>query len=298
MNDTASSLNPQADVPAQGRRSNAQRMLWAFIRNRAAVAGMVLAAVVIAMAVLAPWLAPHNPVRQSAVNRLKPPGAEYTLGTDRYGRDVMSRVLWGSRVSLQVGVGAVVLAIVLGVPMGVVAGYKGGRYDQLLMRLADVLLSFPTLVLGLIILALLGPGLWKMILTIGIVIAPKFARMARGPTMALRETEFVMAARANGSSDVRIMVVHIMPNVIGDVMVVSTLWLATAIRTEANLSFLGLGVAPPTPSWGNMVREGIDFLGTAPWLAIVPAVAIFVAILAFNMIGDGFRDVADPRAHG
>jgi len=254
--------------------------------------------VVIAMAVLAPWLAPHNPVRQSAVNRLKPPGAEYTLGTDRYGRDVMSRVLWGSRVSLQVGVGAVVLAIVLGVPMGVVAGYKGGRYDQLLMRLADVLLSFPTLVLGLIILALLGPGLWKMILTIGIVIAPKFARMARGPTMALRETEFVMAARANGSSDLRIMVVHIMPNVIGDVMVVSTLWLATAIRTEANLSFLGLGVAPPTPSWGNMVREGIDFLGTAPWLAIVPAVAIFVAILAFNMIGDGFRDVADPRAHG
>ena len=298
MTDSAYSLNPQADVPAYGRRSNAQRMLRAFIRNRAAVAGMVLAAVVIAMAVLAPWLAPHNPVRQSAVNRLKPPGAEYTLGTDRYGRDVMSRVLWGSRVSLQVGVGAVVLAIVLGVPMGVVAGYKGGRYDQLLMRLADVLLSFPTLVLGLIILALLGPGLWKMILTIGIVIAPKFARMARGPTMALRETEFVMAARANGSSDLRIMVVHIMPNVIGDVMVVSTLWLATAIRTEANLSFLGLGVAPPTPSWGNMVREGIDFLGTAPWLAIVPAVAIFVAILAFNMIGDGFRDVADPRAHG
>jgi len=298
MTDTAYSLNPQADVPAHGRRSNAQRMLRAFIRNRAAVAGMVLAAVVVAMAVLAPWLAPHNPVRQSAVNRLKPPGPEYTLGTDRYGRDVMSRVLWGSRVSLQVGVGAVVLAIVLGVPMGVVAGYKGGRYDQLLMRLADVLLSFPTLVLGLIILALLGPGLWKMILTIGIVIAPKFARMARGPTMSLRETEFVMAARANGSSDLRIMVVHIMPNVIGDVMVVSTLWLATAIRTEANLSFLGLGVAPPTPSWGNMVREGIDFLGTAPWLAIVPAVAIFVAILAFNMIGDGFRDVADPRAHG
>ena len=298
MTDTSSSLNPHGDRPATGRRSNAQRMLGAFIRNRAAAAGMVLAAVVVAMAVLAPWLAPHNPVRQSAVNRLKPPGTEYTLGTDRYGRDVMSRVLWGSRVSLQVGVGSVVLAIVLGVPMGVIAGYKGGRYDQFLMRFADVLLSFPTLVLGLIILALLGPGLWKMILTIGIVFTPKFARMARGPTMALRETEFVMAARANGSSDLRIMAVHILPNVIGDVMVVSTLWLATAIRTEANLSFLGLGVAPPTPSWGNMVREGIDFMGTAPWLAIVPAVAIFVAILAFNMIGDGFRDVADPRAHG
>jgi len=297
MTDTAASP-AQADRPVQGRRSNTQRMLGAFIRNRAAVAGMLLALLVVAAAVLAPWLAPHNPVRQSAVNRLKPPGSEYTLGTDRYGRDVMSRVLWGSRVSLQVGIGAVVLAIVLGVPMGILAGYKGGRYDQVLMRLADVLLSFPTLVLGLIILALLGPGLWKMILTIGIVIAPKFARMARGPTMSLRETEFVMAARANGSSDLRIMVVHILPNVIGDVMVVSTLWLATAIRTEANLSFLGLGVAPPTPSWGNMVREGIDFMGTAPWLAIVPATAIFVAILAFNMIGDGFRDVADPRAHG
>ncbi|HEY8495719.1 MAG TPA: ABC transporter permease [Limnochordales bacterium] len=279
--------------------SLARRRLRVFLRNRAAVAGAIIILIVVVVAIAAPWLAPHDPVRQSAVNRLKPPGTEsYLLGTDRFGRDTLSRVIWGARISLQVGVASVLLGMVIGVPVGIVAGYKGGRTDQILMRLVDVALAFPTLVLGLIIVALLGSGLWKLILAIALVNAPQFARVARGPTIALRDAEFVQAARALGASDWRIMFQHVLPNILPDVLTVSSLWVASAIRTEANLSFLGLGVPPPTPSWGNMVRDGIDFLGRAPWLAIAPAAAIFITILAFNMLGDGLRDIADPRTHG
>ena len=279
--------------------SPARRKLRIFLRNRAAVSGAILVLILVVVAVAAPWLAPHDPVRQSAANRLKPPGTEnYWLGTDRFGRDTLSRVIWGARVSLQVGVASVLLGMAIGVPVGIIAGYKGGRTDQILMRAVDVALSFPTLVLGLIIVALLGSGIWKMILAIALVNAPQFARVARGPTIALRDAEFVQAARALGNSDLRIMFRHVLPNVLPDIVTVSSLWVASAIRTEANLSFLGLGVAPPTPSWGNMVREGIDFLGRAPWLAIVPAAAIFITILAFNMLGDGLRDIADPRTRG
>lgn len=285
--------------PSDNGPSRARRRWRVFFRNRAAVVGAVLILVVLILAAAAPWIAPHDPVRQSAVNRLKPPGTEsYLFGTDRYGRDTLSRVIWGARVSLQVGFASVALGMVIGVPVGIVAGYKGGRTDQILMRAVDVALSFPTLVLGLIIVALLGSGIWKMILAIALVNAPQFARVARGPAIALRDAEFVQAARALGNSDFRIMFKHVLPNVMSDIVTVSSLWVASAIRTEANLSFLGLGVAPPTPSWGNMVREGIDFLGRAPWLAVVPALAIFITILAFNMLGDGLRDIADPRTRG
>lgn len=292
---------PRVNEPmaAVGRPSEAKRMFRAFTRNRAAFVGAILMLLLIAVALAAPLLAPHDPVRQNATARLRPPGTEaHLLGTDRFGRDTFSRVIWGARVSLQVGIASVALGIVIGVPVGIIAGFKGGRVDQVLMRGVDVALSFPTLMLGLIILALLGPGMWKMIIAIALVQAPQFARMVRGPTMALRDAEFVQAARALGNSDARIMLRHILPNVVGDILVVSSLWIATAIRTEANLSFLGLGVQPPTPSWGNMVREGIDFLGRAPWLAIVPAAAIFLSIFAFNMFGDGLRDIADPRSRG
>lgn len=289
---------PGAADAARGP-SLARRRLQVFLRNRAAVAGAILILLLLFVAIAAPWIAPHDPVRQSAVNRLKPPGTEsYLLGTDRFGRDTLSRVIWGARVSLQVGIASVLLGMAIGVPVGIVAGYKGGRTDQILMRAVDVALSFPTLVLGLIIVALLGSGIWKMIIAIALVNAPQFARVARGPTIALRDAEFVQAARALGNSDWRIMFKHVLPNVMSDIVTVSSLWVASAIRTEANLSFLGLGVAPPTPSWGNMVREGIDFLGRAPWLATVPALAIFITILAFNMLGDGLRDMADPRTRG
>lgn len=289
---------PGAADAARGP-SLARRRLQVFLRNRAAVAGAILILLLLFVAIAAPWIAPHDPVRQSAVNRLKPPGTEsYLLGTDRFGRDTLSRVIWGARVSLQVGIASVLLGMAIGVPVGIVAGYKGGRTDQILMRAVDVALSFPTLVLGLIIVALLGSGIWKMIIAIALVNAPQFARVARGPTIALRDAEFVQAARALGNSDWRIMFKHVLPNVMSDIVTVSSLWVASAIRTEANLSFLGLGVAPPTPSWGNMVREGIDFLGRAPWLAVVPALAIFITILAFNMLGDGLRDIADPRTRG
>src|SRR5690606_8283463 len=245
---------PGAADAARGP-SLARRRLQVFLRNRAAVAGAILILLLLFVAIAAPWIAPHDPVRQSAVNRLKPPGTEsYLLGTDRFGRDTLSRVIWGARVSLQVGIASVLLGMAIGVPVGIVAGYKGGRTDQILMRAVDVALSFPTLVLGLIIVALLGSGIWKMILAIALVNAPQFARVARGPTIALRDAEFVQAARALGNSDLRIMFRHVLPNVLPDIVTVSSLWVASAIRTEANLSFLGLGVAPPTPSWGNMVR--------------------------------------------
>lgn len=274
-----------------------RRIIRAFLRNRAAIVGLVIVLLLILIALLAPFISPHEPVRQSAVNRLQGPGTPgFFFGTDRYGRDILSRVIWGSRVSLEVGIMAVLLGMIFGIPPGLIAGYKGGWYDQILMRCIDVALSFPALILGMIILSLMGPGKWKVILAISFVLAPRFARMARGPTLSLKEKEFVQAAKALGVSDLRIIMTHILPNIMGDTMVVATLWIATAIRVETSLSFLGLGVQPPIPTWGNMVREGIAFISRAPWIALFPAIAIFLAILAFNMIGDGLRDVMDPRA--
>lgn len=274
------------------------RMLKAFLRNRAAVVGLLTAVLLILLALFAPYIAPHDPTRQSAPNRFKEPGTPgFVLGTDRYGRDILSRILWGSRISLQVGIASVALGLVIGAPLGITAAYKGGWYDAILMRLVDMALSFPTLVLGLIILSLMGPGISKVILTIGFVLAPRFARIARGPTLALMEEDFVLSARSLGASDTHIIIFHIFPNVIGDIVVVSALWIATAIRVEASLSFLGLGVQPPIPTWGNMIRAGIRFLGNAPWMALFPAVAIFLAILSFNMIGDGLRDITDPKIY-
>jgi peptide/nickel transport system permease protein len=217
------------------------------------------------------------------------------LGSDGYGRDVLSRILWGGRVSLLVGFGSVLLAFAFGVPIGILAGFAGGRTDAWLMRIVDVFMSFPTLILGLVFVAVLGPGEGKLIAAIAIAVSPQFARLARGPTLVIREREFVEAARAVGASQGRIMLRYILPNILGELMVMASLWVATAIRIEANLSFIGLGVTAEVPTWGNMVREGIQFLGTAPWLAVYPGLAVLLAVLAFNMMGDGLRDAMDPR---
>jgi peptide/nickel transport system permease protein len=254
--------------------------LWlAFSHNRLAWVGLILLGLIISVAVLAPWLAPHDPLEQNIAVRLEPPSAEYWLGTDTYGRDVLSRLIHGARVSLFVGFAAILIAMVVGTTIGVIAGYVGGLFDQLVMGVLDVMLAFPTLLLGL-------------------MIAAPFARVARAPTITLRQSEFVEASRSYGCGPVRIMGRHILPNMMSDVVVMSSLWLASAIRTEASLSFIGLGVPPPAATWGGMIREGFENILDAWWLAVFPSMAILLTVLALNLLGDALRDATDPKTQG
>ncbi|MGD2143612.1 MAG: ABC transporter permease [Anaerolineae bacterium] len=278
------------------RRSSRRRRLWVTFRsNQTALLGVVLAAVVVTLAVLAPWVSPHDPLKQNVYYRLRRPEPSHPMGVDDFGRDVLSRILWGARTSLVVGISSVLVGMVLGTIMGIVAGFKGGPTGYVIMRAVDVLLSFPTLIMGLMVMAILGSGMLKLILAIGVVMSPRFARVAHGPTLSVREQEFVQAARAVGASDWGILRRHILPNIFGELLVMASLWTATAIRIEANLSFIGLGVPPPTPTWGNMIRDGVKWLTNAPYLSVFPGLAILITVLAFNMAGDGLRDVADPK---
>ena len=273
--------------------------LWtAFARNRLFWVGLVLLAAIVIVAIFAPLIAPHDPLEQNIVVRLEPPSAEFLLGTDGYGRDVLSRLIYGARVSLVVGFLAILIAMVIGSTIGIVAGYVGGRFDQIVMGLLDVMLSFPTLLLGLMIAAMLGASLENLIIAIAITEIAPFARVARAPTISLKQRDFVEAGRALGFGPVRIMGVHILPNMISDVIVMSSLWMASAIRTEASLSFIGLGVPPPTPTWGSMIREGFENILDAWWLAVFPSLAILVTVLALNLLGDALRDAIDPKLRG
>lgn len=257
--------------------------------------GAALIALIIVAALLAPWIAPYDPLEQSIADRLMPPSAEHLLGTDGFGRDVLSRLIHAARISLAVGVLSIALAMVAGCAIGITAGWIGGWFDSLVMGALDVLMSFPSLLLGLMVVAMLGPSLEHLVLAIAITELAPFARVARAPTLALKERDFIEAGRALGLSELRIIVVHVVPNLLGDVVVVASLWLATAIRTEASLSFIGLGVKPPTPTWGGMLREGFETILDAPWLSVAPSLAILATVLALNMIGDGLRDAVDPR---
>ncbi|TMH66438.1 MAG: ABC transporter permease [Betaproteobacteria bacterium] len=252
--------------------------------------------VVVALsALLAPWLSPHDPLEQDVLLRLASPTADFPLGNDSFGRDILSRILWGGRVSLYVSTVAVLVAIVVGGALGILAGYIGGLFDRIVMAAMDVLLSLPTLVMGLLVVAMLGPTVGNLILAITLTAIAPFARIARAPTLTVKERDFVEAGRALGFSNVRLMVVHILPNVVDDILVMAALWLATAIRTEASLSFIGLGVRPPTATWGGMIREGFENILDTPWLAIYPSLAILVVMFGLNMLGDGLRDTSDPR---
>jgi len=271
--------------------------LWrAVAQNELAWIGLILLALVVAAAVLAPWLAPRDPLEQDIVARLQPPSAEYWLGTDSYGRDVLSRLLYGARISLFVGFVSILTAMLIGTSVGIVAGYVGGLFDQIVMGVLDVLLAFPTLLLGLMIAAMLGANLQNLIIAIAVTEIAPFARVARAPTITLREREFVEASRSYGCGPFRIMTRHILPNMISDVVVMSSLWLASAIRTEASLSFIGLGVPPPTATWGGMIREGFENILDAWWLAVFPSLAIFAVVLGLNLLGDALRDASDPRS--
>jgi peptide/nickel transport system permease protein len=274
----------------------APNALWqALSRNRLSWVGLGLLLFIALVALLAPWIAPHDPLLQNIAYRLEPPSAQFWLGTDSYGRDVLSRLIYGARVSLLVGFVAILIAMCIGASLGILAGYVGGMVDQLIMGLVDVLLSFPTLLLGLMVAAMLGASLENLIIAIAITEIAPFVRVARAPTIALKQRDFVEAGRALGYGPLRLMGVHILPNMISDVVVLGSLWMASAIRTEASLSFIGLGVPPPAATWGGMIREGFENILDAWWLTVFPSIAILLTVLALNLLGDALRDAIDPK---
>ncbi|MDR5709803.1 MAG: ABC transporter permease [Armatimonadota bacterium] len=250
--------------------------------------------VVMGLSLLAPWLTPHDPAAVDPPNALQPPSPRHPLGTDRLGRDVLSRVLQGGRISLMAGGAAVVAGAGIGVPLGLACGYWGGRLDFLGMRVVDGLMTFPALLLALLVISAFGPGPLQATAAVGAVLIPGFARLSRGLTLVVRTQEFVLAARALGSSDGSILRTHILPHVTGPLLVQLTAALSGAVLAEASLSYLGLGAQPPTPSWGGMLQEARDVLFVAPWMAIGPGVALFLSVLGWNLVGDGLRDLLDP----
>lgn len=284
-----------ATVTTPPQRTPAQRLLRLARRNKLSTVGLVLFGLIALAAIAAPLLSSHDPLAQNILHRLEDRSADYLLGTDVYGRDTWSRILYGLRVSLLIGLISTALAMILGSALGILAGYRGGWVDSLIMRIMDMLLAFPTLITGLFIVAVLGANFWNIVLAITVTILPKFARVARAPTIALKEREFVEAARALGYSDLRIMAVHIAPNVLGEVIVLASLWAAYAIRIEAYLSFIGLGIAPPTPTLGTMIREGFEHILDSPFVSIYPGFAVLLVVLSLNLIGDGLRDAIDPK---
>jgi peptide/nickel transport system permease protein len=269
-----------------------------FTRNRIAVAGLIIVLLLVLMAIFAPVLAPQDPAVQTLADKRMPPGATYLLGADEFGRDILSRVIYGARVALYVALVAVALALVMGVAIGVIAGFAGGWVDAVLMRLVDVMLSFPYLLLAIAIVATLGTGIQNTTLAVGIWATPSFARITRGQVLNIKGREYITAAEAVGVTGWRMVWRYILPNAIPPVIVFATLYMANAILLEAALSFLGLGVQPPQPSWGLMVASGRDFLRVAPHVATIPGVAIMLAVLGFNLLGDGLRDALDPRLRG
>ena len=276
----------------------ASATLKAFNTNKTSWIGLAVFLIVVVAAILAPVLAPFDPNDQNILEKLRAPTLEHWLGTDSFGRDTFSRLIYGARISLIIGVVSTLAAMIIGTAIGMLAGWHGGRLDTVTMQAMDVLLAFPSLILGLILVAMLGPSMVNIIIAIALTSIPPFARIARAPTIAVKEREFVDAGRALGYSDARILIVHILPNILPEILVMGSLWLANAIRTEASLAFVGLGVKPPTATWGGMIREGFENILDSYWLALVPGVAILIVIFALNLLGDGLRDAIDPKLKG
>jgi ABC-type dipeptide/oligopeptide/nickel transport system permease subunit len=273
-------------VAAFGRR---------YARNRAALLGLALVVGLIGAALLAGVVSPFDPEAQFAAEALQPPSARHLLGTDQIGRDQLARIIFGARASISVGVLSMLFAGCIGIGLGLLAGYYRGQLDSLIMRLMDGLLAFPALLLAIFIVAVLGSSILNAILAVAIVNVPSFARLTRAQVLSVREKEFVESSRALGASDWRIMLVTILPNCLSPLIVQFTLGIGLGILVEAGLSFLGLGVRPPTPAWGSMLSTGRQFISLAPWLTTFPGLAIFLAVLGFNLVGDGLREALDPR---
>ena len=272
-----------------------RRMWYSFCKRKVAVLGLVIVLIYIIVAIFAPLLAPYDPVKQDLANMLQTPGPKHLLGTDEMGRDILSRIIYGARISMKVGFYAVGVAFVIGIPLGIFAGYFGGKVDLLIMRAMDVLLAFPGILLSIVFVSVLGPNLDNAILSVGIYTVPNFARMARRETLALRNSEFIEAARAMGSGDIRIVFSHILINIVSPMIVMGTLSFGTAIITTSGMGFLGIGAQPPTPEWGAMLSSGRQYLLVAPHVTTYTGLAILFLVLGLNLLGDGLRDVLDPK---
>jgi peptide/nickel transport system permease protein len=264
-------------------------------KSPGAMIGMVLVTLLLLVAALSSWIAPQGIDDQDLRKGLLPPGGRFALGTDELGRDVLSRIIHGSRVSLQVGIIATVISAVIGVTLGAVAGYVGGAVDDIIQGMVDISWAFPTVLMAIFLVAVLGPSLRNVMIAVGIVYWGGFARVVRGQVLSLKRWEYVVAARSIGSSHVRIILRHILPNVLAPVIVMSTLMMGDAILIEATLSFLGMGAQPPVPSWGSILADGRAHLALSPWLTLFPGIAIMLTVLGFNLLGDGLRDATDPR---
>ena len=298
MADSAAALPLPPAAVAAAPPAGPWRRAWLVGRRRpAAVVGAAIVTLFVVMALGAPWLAPSDPTRTDWSQIRKAPTLAHPFGTDDLGRDGLSRVIYGARISMQAGVFSILLAIAIGVPTGLVAGFYRGSLDQLIMRLTDAWLAFPFLILAIGLVTILGPSLTNATIAIGLGATPTYIRLTRGLVLSVGAEDYVQGARALGAGDWRLMARHILPNIVSAIVVQATVAIPTAIIAEAVLSFLGLGVQPPAPSWGTMLNAAQQFLEQAPWMAYWPGLAIFVLALAFNLAGDGLRDVLDPRDH-
>ena len=289
-------LPASAETAQSAREENPWARAWRRLRRRkGALVGLAVVVLFILLALLAPWVAPYDPVATSWSLVRKAPSWAHWFGTDEVGRDVLSRIIWGARASLGAGVVSVGIAAGVGVPLGLLAGYAGGWIDAALSRLVDAMLAIPFLILAIALAAFLGPSLGNAMIAIGITATPVFVRLTRGQTLAAKVEDYVEAARAVGNPHWRIALRHVLPNIVPPLLIQVSLAIAGAIIAEAALSFLGLGQQPPAPSWGSMLNTAQRFIGQAPWMAIWPGVAIFAAVLSFNLLGDGLRDALDPR---
>lgn len=277
------------------QQSQRIRFLKRFLRSRNVMVGSIVLLVIIVMVISAPLISPYEPTEQFRRDRLLPPSDQYILGTDNLGRDIFTRILYGGQISLQVGIFSVAIGATLGTLLGLMSGYFGGWVDTIIMRLIDMMLAFPGILLALVIIAVLGRNLQNVMIAVGVSSIPVYTRVVRGSTLSIKQIDFIVAAQASGASAWRIMIFHILPNVIAPIIVVTTNGVAGAIIAGAALSFLGLGQQPPNPEWGLMLNEGREYIRVAAWVTTYPGIAIMVTVLAINLLGDGLRDILDPR---
>lgn len=270
-------------------------MFKQIMMQKSGLVGLVLAGLVLLCALFAPWIAPHDPYEMNMDDALEPPNAAHPMGTDVFGRDVMSRLIYGARISMEVSILSRLIALVIGTVLGLVAGYFGGKLDSLIMRLADVTLAYPALLLLIAVIAAVGPSRTSLILSLGIVGWAAVARIVRAQVLSIKEREFVMAVKSLGGRDGGILFRHLLPNCMSQLIIIFSMGLGMGIMAESSMSFLGLGAQPPLPSWGSMISSGLDYLRVAPWLSLSPGIGITLAVLGFNLLGDAFRDVLDPK---
>jgi peptide/nickel transport system permease protein len=293
------SIQPTTGVPVGLQNAKAVRWLALYkklAKNKAAMVGAAIVFIFITLAILAPFIAPHDPIHIEMSKKLQTPNAEHWLGTDDKGRDILSRILVGARISLTVGILSTVIGAFVGVIMGIIAGFYGKWLDSLIMRICDVLLAFPGILLALAIVSILGPSTTNVIIAIAFFAVPTFARIVRGSTLSVKKLEYIDAIRAMGASDFRIIFKHILPNIVSPIIVQATLYIASAIITASALSFLGLGTQPPDPEWGTMLSQGRSFIRQAPYLTLFPGLVILLVVIGFNLFGDGLRDALDPKS--